>query len=131
MLVVPPEAFQRIEEVSRTTLGVTEGLPVVEGAPIVMSFAAVIAPPPEKPPFRITLPALDTIFASVPEVARAAVLAIVMSPTALRSSPAPVVMKPLLAWFRVSAPPDLMMSFPDVLTLLTLTLPLAVSVADT
>ena len=43
----------------------------VPGAPMVMLFAAVIVPPPAKPPVSVMLPDVDSIFAFVP-VMRAA-----------------------------------------------------------
>ena len=89
-------SFQRIGVPSKLILPAAVALPV-PGAPMVMLLAAVIAPPPAKPPVSVTLPVVEAIFASVPEVTRAVALVMVMSPTALRSSPAPVVMKPLAA----------------------------------
>jgi len=99
---------------------------------MVRLFAAVIVPPPAKPPVSVILPDVDSIFAFVP-VMRAALAVMVMSPAALRSSPWPVVMKPLAAWPRVIEPPvELMTIAPEVLTLpLTVMLPVASRFVET
>jgi len=93
-LTVPAVTFKVVGVMSNAVVTATLALdraPVL--VPIAMFWAAVMVPAPEKPPGMVTLPAVDSILASVLLVAMPAfglVLRKPMSPTALRSRPAPV-----------------------------------------